>query len=292
MHIRAWFYACKNAQMSFRAHLYIHLCTRHLHLRAWPHRQTDRQTEKWLDQKKLLLGWVFTSGFLFVCCLYHYYFLIYFLLEWVLTSDVCVWLQIVQTWHRYAAIHAYKKSQTLHMVEEAREHLNVCTYLTQCCNVSHLCAGLYFTWVLLQSRSLVVHVSLQRLFISHLSLVRISLPYLYVSVIASPHLLTHPLAVRVIRAPTDDFTINFLLFFSVLHCPLRHGVHSLMLFSQLILSALSSFPFHCALARWFWPDLMNGRHVHTTAVCVSLWWSGGLSVVRLLAWSWHRLPRW
>ena len=24
------------------------------------------------------------------------------------------------------------------------------------------------------------------------------------------------------------------------------------------------------LARWFWPDLMNGRHDHTTAVCVFL----------------------
>ena len=28
------------------------------------------------------------------------------------------------------------------------------------------------------------------------------------------------------------------------------------------------FPFALCLARWFWPDLMNGRHVHTTAVCV------------------------
>ena len=32
---------------------------------------------------------------------------------------------------------------------------------------------------------------------------------------------------------------------------------------------------------------MNGRHVHTTALCVSLLWSGGLRVVRLPAWSWH-----
>ena len=34
------------------------------------------------------------------------------------------------------------------------------------------------------------------------------------------------------------------------------------------------------LARWFWPDLMNGRHDHTTAVCVSLRSSGGLHVVQ------------
>ena len=42
----------------------------------------------------------------------------------------------------------------------------------------------------------------------------------------------------------------------------------------------------------FWPDLMNGRHGHTTAVCVSLQWPGGLRVVRLPAGSWHGLPRW
>ena len=46
------------------------------------------------------------------------------------------------------------------------------------------------------------------------------------------------------------------------------------------------------LARWFWPDLMNGRHDHTTAVCISLQWSGGLHVVQLPAGSWHRLPCW
>ena len=38
--------------------------------------------------------------------------------------------------------------------------------------------------------------------------------------------------------------------------------------------------------------MMNGRHVHTTSVCISLRWSGGLRVVRLPAGSWHRLPRW
>ena len=30
------------------------------------------------------------------------------------------------------------------------------------------------------------------------------------------------------------------------------------------LSALSSCPFHCTVQDVFWPDLMNGRHVHTT----------------------------
>ena len=52
------------------------------------------------------------------------------------------------------------------------------------------------------------------------------------------------------------------------------------------------FPLSLCLARWFWPDLMNGRHVHTTAVCIFLWWSGGLRVVRLPDGSWHRLLHW
>ena len=52
------------------------------------------------------------------------------------------------------------------------------------------------------------------------------------------------------------------------------------------------FTLSLCFSRWFWPDLMNRRHVHTTAVCVSLWWSGGLHVMRLLAESWHRRPRW
>ena len=53
------------------------------------------------------------------------------------------------------------------------------------------------------------------------------------------------------------------------------------------------FPLSLRLARWFWPDLMmNGRHDHTTAVCVTLRWSAGLRVVRLPAGSWHGLPRW
>ena len=51
------------------------------------------------------------------------------------------------------------------------------------------------------------------------------------------------------------------------------------------------FPLSLCLARWFLPDLMNGKHDRTTAVCVSLQWSG-LRVVRLLAGSWHGFPRW
>ena len=41
-------------------------------------------------------------------------------------------------------------------------------------------------------------------------------------------------------------------------------VHSLMLsfYLFLCLPGLLSH-FHCAFAKWFWPDLMNGRHDHT-----------------------------
>ena len=52
------------------------------------------------------------------------------------------------------------------------------------------------------------------------------------------------------------------------------------------------FPLSLCLTRWFWPDLMNGKHDHTTAVCVFLRSSGDLHVVQLLAGSWHGLPRW
>ena len=51
------------------------------------------------------------------------------------------------------------------------------------------------------------------------------------------------------------------------------------------------FPISLCLARWFWPDLMNGKHDHT-AVCVSLRSSGDLHVVQLPAGSWHGLPCW
>ena len=51
------------------------------------------------------------------------------------------------------------------------------------------------------------------------------------------------------------------------------------------------FPLSLCLARWFWPDLKNRRHVHTTSVCVSLLRWSGLHEVRLPAGSLHRL-RW
>ena len=92
---------------------------------------------------------------------------------------------------------------------------------------------------------------------------------------------TYPLTTRVVRAQLS-FATNFLRFsqFSTALWDLVNSrpVHSLMLSPQpLLLSTLS--------------DPMNGRHVHTTEICTSLRWSGGLRVVRLLAGSWHGFLR-
>ena len=92
---------------------------------------------------------------------------------------------------------------------------------------------------------------------------------------------------------TDDFATSFLhfsLFSTALwDLPNSRPVHYLMLSSHLVLCLPRLFPFSLCLARWFWPDLMNGKHDHTTAVCVSLR-SSGLRVVQLPARSWHGLP--
>ena len=92
---------------------------------------------------------------------------------------------------------------------------------------------------------------------------------------------------------TDDFATSFLLFscspppsgtpgLSIPWCCLPTSSSVCLVFFRLSL----------CLAKWFLPDLMNGKHDCTTAVCVSLWWWGGLCVVQLPAGSWHRLPRW
>ena len=94
---------------------------------------------------------------------------------------------------------------------------------------------------------------------------------------------------------TDDFTTSFLHFslFSTALWDLLNSrpVHSLMLSSHLFLCLPCLFPISLRLARWFWPDLMNGRYDNTTAVCVSLWLSWALRAVQLPAGSWHGLPR-
>ena len=95
---------------------------------------------------------------------------------------------------------------------------------------------------------------------------------------------------------TDDFAtslLHFSLFSTALwDLPNSRPVHFLILSSHLFLclpSLLLPFivPYKMVLA-----DLMNGRHDHTTAVCVSLRSSGGLRVVQMPAGSLHGLPRW
>ena len=113
----------------------------------------------------------------------------------------------------------------------------------------------------------------------------------------SSHHLIYPSTARVVGAPQMISQPVSSIFFTVLYCPL--GLSELqacpfpdVVFPPLPLSALSSSPFSLCLARWFWPDLMNGKHDHTTAVCVSLRWSGGPRVVQLPARPWHGLFRW
>ena len=94
---------------------------------------------------------------------------------------------------------------------------------------------------------------------------------------------------------TDDSETS-LLHFSLFSTALwdlanSRSVHSLMLSSHLFLCLPCLLPNSLCLARYFWPDLMNGKHDHTTAVCVSLRWSGGLRVIRLPAGLQIALPK-
>ena len=66
---------------------------------------------------------------------------------------------------------------------------------------------------------------------------------------------------------TDDFatsSLHFSLFSTALwDLPNSRPVHSLMLSSHLFLCLPCILPLSLCLARWFWPDLMNGKHDHT-----------------------------
>ena len=95
---------------------------------------------------------------------------------------------------------------------------------------------------------------------------------------------------------TDGFATSFLhfsLFSTALwDLPNCRPVPSLMLSSHLfpcLLCLLSPFTVPCKMGL---AKLDERNHVHTTAVCVFLRWSGSLRVVRLPAGSWHGLPRW
>ena len=110
-------------------------------------------------------------------------------------------------------------------------------------------------------------------------------------------IIINPLTVRVVGTPQ---MILQPVFFSIFPCsPLPSGLCRTPGLSIpwccLPTSSFVSLVFvllSLCLARWFWPDLMNGKHDHTTAVCVSLLSSGDLHVVQLPAGSWHGFPRW
>ena len=96
---------------------------------------------------------------------------------------------------------------------------------------------------------------------------------------------TYPLTARVTGAPqmtsqlvSSSFFSSFFLFSSALW-DLESS--QACQFSDVVFPPL--FSLSLCLARLLRPDLMNVRLEHTTAVCVSLPWSGGFRVVQLPA---------
>ena len=116
----------------------------------------------------------------------------------------------------------------------------------------------------------------------------------YVIIIIS--IIIYPLSARVVGAPQ----LISQPIFSIFRCsPLPYETWRTQGMSIPWCCLLTSFsvglvffPLPLCLARWFWTDLMNRRHVHTTSVCVFLRSSGVLRVVQLPDGSWHGLPRW
>ena len=85
--------------------------------------------------------------------------------------------------------------------------------------------------------------------------------------LTSPHL-TSTLTVKVIGAP-QMISQPVSSIFSVLHCSLGLGELQACPFPDVVFPLLSLsafFPLSLCLVRWFWPDLMNGKHDHTTAM--------------------------
>ena len=92
--------------------------------------------------------------------------------------------------------------------------------------------------------------------------------YLFITTI----IVIYPLTARVVGAP-QMISHQFPPFFPVLHCPLGHGELQAYPFPNVVHPTPSSvclffFPLSLCLERWYWSDLMNGRHDDTSAVCV------------------------
>ena len=121
--------------------------------------------------------------------------------------------------------------------------------------------------------------------------IRLMLPGL--GVIKSEHIQTWDKPSRLLWSPhlnlslnrrshlgtTDDFTTSF-IHFPLFSLPFRTWQTPGLSIPWCCLPTSFSvclvfFPFSLCLARWFWQDLMIGRPVSTTSVCVSLRWSWG-----------------
>ena len=118
----------------------------------------------------------------------------------------------------------------------------------------------------------------------------------YIESVRTRHVIIINPLTRVVGAPQmilQPVFFHFSLFSTALwDLPNSRPVHCLMLSSHFFLCPPCLRPLSLCLARWFWPDLMNGKHDHTTAVCISLRSSRDLHVVQLPAGSWHGLPCW
>ena len=78
---------------------------------------------------------------------------------------------------------------------------------------------------------------------------------------------TYPLTMGVVRAPkiTSQPVFSIFSLFSPTLWDLAKSrpVHSLMLSSHLFFCLHCLLPSFTVLCKMYWPDLMNGRHVHT-----------------------------
>ena len=104
-----------------------------------------------------------------------------------------------------------------------------------------------------------------------------SAPQWFECEIVSSIIIINPLTARVVGAPQMILQPVFSIFPSSLPSGTCRTPGLSIPWWCLLTSSfirLVFFPLSLCLARWFWPDLMNGKHDHTTAVCVFLRSSG------------------
>ena len=104
------------------------------------------------------------------------------------------------------------------------------------------------------------------------------------------NIIINPLTARVVGVPKMILQPVFFFFLSIFPgSPLPSGTWRTPGLSILwcCLPTFSSvclvfFPLSLCLARWFWPNLMDGKHDRTTTVCVSLRSSGTLIKIQVI----------